>query len=173
MQLINDNSNFFVKPLSYIKAVIISALVIFISCEDKNNILITEKEVKTNNGLYELSLKIDPDIVYSNSSTKVITTIRRLVPGTKPTGDWFCNYGVVGGQFDHHSNVYSYLDAYGVIQFSDKYVYVSLADSANSVWQGLSYFIPTLPLKATGHISANFEGLSLSLPIKLVQAPSN
>ena len=173
MQLINDNSNFFVKPLSYIKTVIISTLVIFISCEDKNNILITEKEVKTNNGLYELSLKIDPDIVYSNSSTKVITTIRRLVPGTKPTGDWFCNYGVVGGQLDHHSNVYSYLDAYGVIQFSDKYVYVSLADSANSVWQGLSYFIPTLPLKATGHISANFEGLNLSLPIKLVQAPSN
>ena len=96
MQLIKDNSNFIVKPLFCIKAVIISALVIFISCEDKNNILITEKEVKTNNGLYELSLKIDPDIVYSNSSTKVITTIRRLVPGSTPNGDWFCNYGVVG-----------------------------------------------------------------------------
>ena len=47
MQLIKDNSNFFVKSLSCIKAVIISALVIFISCEDKNNILIM---------LYKLSL---------------------------------------------------------------------------------------------------------------------
>ena len=55
-------------------------LVTLTSCDDENNLLVTEKEIKTSNSRFELSLKIDPDIVYSNSSTKLITSIKRLVP---------------------------------------------------------------------------------------------
>ena len=55
-------------------------LVTLTSCDDENNLLVTEKEIKQTNSRFELSLKIDPDIVYSNSSTKLITSIKRLVP---------------------------------------------------------------------------------------------
>ena len=75
MQLIKDNSNFFVKSFSCIKAVIISTLVIFISCSEIDELLVTEQTSKTSNGRFELSLTIDPDIVYDNSSTKLIALI--------------------------------------------------------------------------------------------------
>ena len=32
------------------------------SCDDENNLLVTEKEIKQTNSRFELSLKIDPDI---------------------------------------------------------------------------------------------------------------
>ena len=51
------------------------------------------------------------------------------------------------------------------------YLNVSISDSANSVWEGLAFFIPSLPLKDTGHISAIFDGMNLTLPIKLVPTP--
>ena len=68
MQLIRDNSNFFVKTLLHFKAVIITALVIFISCSEIDELLVTEQTSKTSNGRFELSLTIDPDIVYDNLS---------------------------------------------------------------------------------------------------------
>ncbi|MAN42553.1 MAG: hypothetical protein CMF88_07410 [Candidatus Marinimicrobia bacterium] len=143
-------------------------LVALTSCDDENNLLVTEKEIKQTNSRFELSLKIDPDIVYSNSSTKLITSIKRLVPkdslGSDPT--MYCKLNTVGGNLDMHSELYSFNG-----QSYPGYLNVSISDSANSVWEGLAFFIPSLPLKDTGHISAIFDGMNLTLPIKLVPTP--
>ena len=151
---------------------IISLSILFLltltSCDDENNLLITEKEIKQSNNRFELSLKIDPDIVYSNSSTKLITSIKRLVRkdslGVDPT--MYCKLNTVGGNLDMHSELYSYNG-----QSYPGYLNVSIPDSANSVWEGLAFFIPSTPLKDTGRISAIFDGMHLTLPIKLVPTP--
>lgn len=165
MQLIRYNSNFLAKP---IKGTIIMALVIFMSCDDKNNLLVTEKEIKTSNGRFELSLKIDPDIVYSNSSTKLITSIKRLVHKDSLAADanMFCKVNTVGGELDMHSPLY-----FDGATYYAGYFNVSIADSADAVWEGLAFFIPKNPLKDSGHISAIFDGMNLTLPIKLVATP--
>ncbi len=171
MRLNRDNSNFFAifaKKFTPVKAIIIMVLVIFMSCDDKNNLLVTEKEIKTSNGRFELSLKIDPDIVYSNSSTKLITSIKRLVHKDSLTVDanMFCKVNTVGGDLDMHSPLY-----FDGSQYYAGYFNISVADSANAVWEGLAFFIPSLPLKDSGHISAIFDGMNLTLPIKLVATP--
>ena len=55
--------------------------------------------------------------------------------------------------------------------YTSGYFNISVADSANAVWEGLAFFIPSLPLKDSGHISAIFDGMNLTLPIKLVATP--
>ena len=156
-------------------------LVTLTSCDDENNLLVTEKEIKTSNSRFELSLKIDPDIVYSNSSTKLITSIKRLVPkdslGVDPhqrdsQGDQYmrCKMNAIGGALEQHSPVWDYIYN-GVTYYDQNYSKVFIADTANSVWEGLAFFIPSSPLKDTGHISAIFDGMNLTLPIKLVPTP--
>ena len=51
---------------------------IYFSCEDAKNILITEKSEIKKNDDYELRLTVDPDLVYLNSSTKVTANVTRL-----------------------------------------------------------------------------------------------
>ena len=81
MSLNRDNNNFFAiftKSFALVKTIIIMALIVFMSCDDKNNILITEKSEIKKNDDYELKLTIDPDLVYLNSSTKVTANVTRL-----------------------------------------------------------------------------------------------
>ena len=54
---INYINNLAKKLTRFILASLIVMLA-FISCEDASNILVTEKEAKTSNGRFELSLKI-------------------------------------------------------------------------------------------------------------------
>ena len=177
MQLIRDNSNFFVKTLLHIKAVIITALVIFISCSEIDELLVTEQTSKTSNGRFELSLMIDPDIVYESSSTKLITKIKRLVPkdslytvgsdsvqiSTEPS--MYCLINSVGGSLDIHSLIYIDNQDQDNIK---RWFEVSLADSLGATWEGLAFYIPSTPVKNAGHISAIFDGMNLTLPVKLV-----
>ena len=178
MQLIKDNSNFFVKSLSCIKAVIISALVIFISCSEIDELLVTEQTSKTSNGRFELSLTIDPDIVYDNSSTKLIAKIKRLIPrdsmltvlsdttiSTEPS--MYCLINSVGGELDIHSLIYD--DKVN----EKKYFQVTIDDAIGSTWEGLAFYNPATPLKERGHISAIFDGMNLTLPVKLVTNPNS
>ena len=78
--------------------------------------------------------------------------------------------GAIGGTLDQHAEVYSYTYN-GVIYYENEIVSVNIADSINAVWEGLAFFLPSLPLKDSGHISAVFDGMNLTLPIKLVATP--
>jgi len=155
-------NNLLAKNLFRLKSVCLIGIFIFISCEDTNNLLVTEKEAKTSNGRFELSLKIDPDIVYTNSTTKVTATIVRSMhkDSLASAPDMYCKMNAVGGKLEIHT------------QFSGDWVTVALSDSINSTWEGLAFFVPDTgsDLKNTGHVSAIFDGMNLTLPIKLVAA---
>ena len=146
---------------------ILTLLLISASCEDSNNILITEKVVSINNGKFDLTLKIDPDLAYLNSSTKVTATITRQVHK-----DSIVDYvsmkmimDAVGGALDGHS-------------FSTaNNIEVSMKDSVSSTFEALAFFTPSYSYsttsgyfnyKSNGHVSASFDGMNLSLPIKMV-----
>ena len=146
---------------------ILTLLLISASCEDNNNILITEKVVSINNGKFDLTLKIDPDLAYLNSSTKVTATITRQVHK-----DSIVDYvsmkmimDAVGGALDGHS-------------FSTaNNIEVSMKDSVSSTFEALAFFTPSYSYsttsgyfnyKSNGHVSASFDGMNLSLPIKMV-----
>ena len=155
-------NNFLPKKLLLILSLLFSA-----SCEDNNNILVTEKVVNMNNGKFDLTLKIDPDLAYLNSSTKVTATITRQVHK-----DSIADYvsmkmimDAVGGSIDGHS-------------FSlASNIVVSMKDSVSSSFEALAFFTPTYSYsttsgyynyKSNGHVSASFDGMNLSLPIKMV-----
>tara|TARA_B100000925_G_scaffold269151_1_gene230735 strand:+ start:271 stop:753 length:483 start_codon:yes stop_codon:yes gene_type:complete len=143
------------------------SLLFIISCEDNDNILVTEKVVSMNNGKFDLTLKIDPDLAYLNSSTKVTATITRQVHK-----DSIVDYvsmkmimDAVGGALDGHS-------------FSTaNNIEVSMKDSVSSTFEALAFFTPSYSYsttsgyfnyKSNGHVSASFDGMNLSLPIKMV-----
>tara|TARA_B000000475_G_scaffold272148_1_gene272184 strand:+ start:6820 stop:7302 length:483 start_codon:yes stop_codon:yes gene_type:complete len=145
----------------------LALLFISISCEDNNNILVTEKVVNMNNGKFQLTLKIDPDLAYLNSSTKVTATITR-----QTHKDSLADYvsmkmimDAVGGTLDGHS-------------FSlASNIVVSMKDSVSSTFEALAFFTPSYSYsttsgyynyKSNGHVSASFDGMNLSLPIKMV-----
>ena len=149
------------------KLLLILSLLLSVSCEDNNNILVTEKVVNMNNGKFDLTLKIDPDLAYLNSSTKVTATITRQVHK-----DSIADYvsmkmimDAVGGSIDGHS-------------FSlASNIVVSMKDSVSSTFEALAFFTPTYSYsttsgyynyKSNGHVSASFDGMNLSLPIKMV-----
>ncbi len=137
------------------------------SCDDNNNILVTEKVVSTNNGKFDLTLKIDPDLAYLNSSTKVTATITRLVhkDSLVEVVSMKMIMDAVGGSLDEHS-------------FSSKdNIFVSIKDTVSSTFEALAFFTPTYNYspssgyynyKSNGHVSASFDGMNLSLPIKMV-----
>tara|TARA_B100000579_G_scaffold380630_1_gene348674 strand:- start:248 stop:730 length:483 start_codon:yes stop_codon:yes gene_type:complete len=146
---------------------IFTSLLFIISCEDNDNILVTEKVVSMNNGKFDLTLKIDPDLAYLNSSTKVTATITRQVHK-----DSIVDYvsmkmimDAVGGALDGHS-------------FSTaNNIEVSMKDSVSSTFEALAFFTPSYSYsttsgyfnyKSNGHVSASFDGMNLSLPIKMV-----
>ena len=174
MRLNRDNSNFFAifaKSFTPVKAIIIMVLVIFMSCDDKNNLLITEKEIRTSNGRFELSLKIDPDIVYSKGSTKLITSIKRLIHKDSlgvNVPKMAVKMNSIGGNLVKHSPAYSYIASDGFMYYETDSFGIAIPDSVNAIWEGLAFFIPSYPLMDAGHISAIFDGMNLTLPIKLV-----
>tara|TARA_Y100001978_G_scaffold141116_1_gene126304 strand:+ start:50 stop:529 length:480 start_codon:yes stop_codon:yes gene_type:complete len=155
-------NNFLPKKLLPILILLLSA-----SCEDNNNILVTEKVVSMSNGKFDLTLKIDPDLAYLNSSTKVTATITRQVHKDSIADNVTMTMimDAVGGAIDGHSFSKS----------SD--ITVSLKDSVSSTFEALAFFTPTYQYNTTlgyynyrsiGHVSASFDGMNLSLPIKMV-----
>ena len=169
---------FLAKNLTRLRSTFLIGALIFITCNDVNDLLITEQTSKTSNGRFELSLTIDPDIVYDNSSTKLIAKIKRLIPrdsmltvlsdttiSTEPS--MYCLINSVGGELDIHSLIYD--DKVN----EKKYFQVTIDDAIGSTWEGLAFYNPTTPLKERGHISAIFDGMNLTLPVKLVTKPGS
>ena len=141
-----------------------------ISCS--NDILEPEKEDTAKNDNFELTLKINPDIVYLNSVSKVTVYLDRRVhkDSLSSSVTMLMKMDAVGGTLDMHS--------YGVVS-SSSFSVSSISDEPKSRLEVLASFVPTSTYstssggyyynyKENGLITASFDGLNVSLPIKLV-----
>ena len=78
MKNVKNKKIIFSNPfrLAIIRVILSIMLLAIFSCGD--DILNTEKTVSKKNENFELTLKVDPDIVYLQSSTKVTVIVERL-----------------------------------------------------------------------------------------------
>ena len=139
------------------------------SCSD--DILEPEKQSVQENKNFKLTLKIDPDIVYLNSVSKVTVSLERLAHKDSISSvTMSMKMDAVGGTLDVHT--------YGIISTSSFSV-SSIDDLPGSRFDVLASFVPTSTYssssggyyynyKDNGLITASFNGLNVSLPIKLV-----
>ena len=141
-----------------------------ISCS--NDILEPEKKDTAKNDNFELTLKINPDIVYLNSVSKVTVYLDRLVhkDSLSSSVTMSMKMDAIGGTLDMHS--------YGIVS-SSSFSVSSISDEPKSRLEVLASFVPTSTYstssggyyynyKENGLITASFDGLNVSLPIKLV-----
>ena len=141
-----------------------------ISCS--NDILEPEKKDTAKNDNFELTLKINPDIVYLNSVSKVTVYLDRRVhkDSLSSSVTMLMKMDAVGGTLDMHS--------YGVVS-SSSFSVSSISEEPKSRLEVLASFVPTSTYstssggyyynyKENGLITASFDGLNVSLPIKLV-----
>ena len=155
---------------SIIKHIYLIAMLIALnSCGD--DILEPEKQSVQENKNFKLTLKIDPDIVYLNSVSKVTVSIERLAHKDSISSvTMSMKMDAVGGTLDMHT--------YGITSTSSFSV-SSIDDLPGSRFDVLASFVPTSTYstssggyyynyKDNGLISASFDGLNVSLPIKLV-----
>ena len=147
----------------------IAMLTVINSCSD--DILEPEKQSVQENKNFKLTLKIDPDIVYLNSVSKVTVSLERLAHKDSISSvTMSMKMDAVGGTLDVHT--------YGIISTSSFSV-TSIDDLPGSRFDVLASFVPTSTYssssggyyynyKDNGLITASFNGLNVSLPIKLV-----
>ena len=105
-----------------------------ISCSD--DILEPEKKDTAENENFSLTLKIDPDIVYLNSVSKVTVNLERLVhkDSLSSSVTMSMKMDAVGGTLDMHS--------YGVVS-SSSFSVSSISDEPKSRLEVLASFVPT------------------------------
>ena len=147
----------------------IAMLTVINSCSD--DILEPEKQSVQENKNFKLTLKIDPDIVYLNRVSKVTVSLERLAHKDSISSvTMSMKMDAVGGTLDVHT--------YGIISTSSFSV-TSIDDLPGSRFDVLASFVPTSTYssssggyyynyKDNGLITASFNGLNVSLPIKLV-----
>lgn len=158
------------RKKSTIKHIFFIAMITIInSCSD--DILEPEKQSVQENKNFKLTLKIDPDIVYLNSVSKVTVSLERLAHKDSISSvTMSMKMDAVGGTLDVHT--------YGIISTSSFSV-SSIDDLPGSRFDVLASFVPTSTYssssggyyynyKDNGLITASFNGLNVSLPIKLV-----
>lgn len=138
---------------------------LMVSCSD--DVIDTSKSKSNSNKEFTLTLTISDDIVRLNSSIKLTATIERIVHK-----DSISNYvsmkmmmDAVGGSIDGHS--FS----------SSSNITVSMDSEAGATFESLAFFVPSSSYstslgyynyKENGHVSASFDGINVSMPIKMV-----
>lgn len=138
---------------------------LFTSCSD--DVLDTSKSKSNSNKEFKLTLTISDDIVRLDDSVELTATIERKVhkdsvsgyPPTKMVMD------AVGGTIDGHS--FS----------SSSNIIISLDSEQGATFEALAFFMPSsfysttkgyYNYKENGHVSASYDGINVSMPIKLV-----
>jgi len=149
------------------KVVIFGLTLFFFSCGD--TVINTEKSVSDSNDDFKLTLTVSDEIVKLDDSIKLTAIIERKVH--KDSIDIYVSMKMildaVGGTIDGHS-------------FSSaSNITVSMDDLTGSQFQALAFFLPKYSYNVTnkeyysffenGHVSASFDGLSVSIPINILE----
>jgi|TARA_B100000686_G_scaffold292721_1_gene321620 hypothetical protein len=160
-------SNSFVRVL--IRGIFPLVLLAFSSCGD--DMLNTEITASNKNENFELTLKVDPDIVYLNSSTKVTVIIKRLTESsTTPSS---LQLDAVGGKLDGSGLTFNSSYTTGtVITVTGK-----LDSKINSKFEVLAFFVPSYSYSngnytnymENGHVTARYDNINVTLPIQMAK----
>ncbi len=140
-------------------------LLLVMSCGD--TVIDTSKSTSNSNKEFKLTLTISDDIVRLNSSIKLTATVERKVHK-----DSISNYvsmkmmmDAVGGSIDGHSFT------------SPSSITVAMDSDQGATFEALAFFNPSSSYstsqgyynyKENGHVSASFDGINVSMPIKMV-----
>ena len=153
-----------------LSAVLALMLLPVMSCGD--DLLNTETRSEKSNSEYKLTLTLDPDIVYLNSNTEVTVTVERLVHkdsvSATPTS---LKLSAVGGSLQ------------GNVEYNNTSIYapyVTLDNEVVAKFEILAFYIPTSSYSTVvgvgyynyvekGHVSALYDGLNVTLPVRLVK----
>jgi len=154
-----------------IRGILALMLLPILSCGD--DILNTEIIASNKNENFKLTLKVDPDIVYLNSSTKATVIIERLKESsTFPSSG--LQLDAVGGKLDGSGLTFNGSYTTGtVVTVTGK-----LDSTINSKFEVLAFFVPTYTYSSTsgytnymetGHVTAKFDNINVTLPIQMAK----
>ena len=163
-----NNILFYSYRCLLLQAVLALMLLPVMSCGD--DLLNTETRSEKSNSEYKLTLTLDPDIVYLNSNTEVTVTVERLVHkdsvSATPTS---LKLSAVGGSLQ------------GNVEYNNTTIYtpyVTLDNEVGAKFEVLAFYIPKSSYSTTsgyynyvekGHVSALYDGLNVTLPVRLVK----
>ncbi|MBL7009839.1 MAG: hypothetical protein ISR82_01285 [Candidatus Marinimicrobia bacterium] len=129
----------------------------------------TEKSTSDSNNEFKLTLTISDEIVRLDDSIKLTAIIERKVHKDSIAGyvSMKMILDAVGGTIDGHS-------------FSSaSNITVAMDDAVESKFQALAFFLPKYSYNSSkneyysfmekGHVSASFDGISVSIPINMVE----
>ena len=171
MKNVKNKKIIFSNPfrLAIIRVILSIMLLAIFSCGD--DILNTEKTVSKKNENFELTLKVDPDIVYLQSSTKVTVIVERLKESS--TTPYSLKLDAVGGTLDGNGIAFSF--SLGVN------ISVSIDEAIGSKFESLSFFVPTYSYSSSsgysnymesGHVTAKYDNINVTLPIQILKPRS-
>ena len=168
--MINDKRNILFQVYRYllISAVLAIITLPIISCGD--DLLETEIVTTKENSDFKLTLKVDPDILYLNSNTKVTVIIERKVHADATSTPEEMKLDAVGGKLEGMGVAFS--TSTGVD------VDVKLAKEVGSKFEVLGFFVSTAEYSSTGklerfaakgQVTSRYDGMNVSLPITIVE----
>ena len=168
--MINDKWNILFQVYRYllISAVLAIITLPIISCGD--DLLETEIVTTKENSDFKLTLKVDPDILYLNSNTKVTVIIERKVHADATSTPEEMKLDAVGGKLEGMGVAFS--TSTGVD------VDVKLAKEVGSKFEVLGFFVSTAEYSSTGklerfaakgQVTSRYDGMNVSLPITIVE----
>ena len=168
--MINDKRNILFQ--SY-RCLLLSAVLAIItlpimSCGDE--LLETEIVTTKENSDFKLTLKVDPDILYLNSNTKVTVIIERKVHANQASTPEEMKLDAVGGKLEGMGVAFSTSTGIDID--------VILAKEVGSKFEVLGFFVSTAEYSSTGklerfaakgQVTSRYDGMNVSLPITIVE----
>ena len=156
------NCHLFIKQMA-----VVSIALCFFACGDQ--VINTEKSISDSNSEFKLTLTVSDEIVRLDDSIKLTAIVERKVHIDSIDGyvSMKIILDAVGGTIDGH----------GFSSASN--ITVTMDDAAGSKFQALAFFLPKYSYNSSkneyysfmekGHISATFDGISVSIPINMVE----
>ena len=168
--MINDKRNILLQSYRclLLSAVLAIVTLPIMSCGDE--LLETEIVTTKENSDFKLTLKVDPDILYLNSNTKVTVIIERKVHADSTSTPKEIKLDAVGGKLEGMGVAFS--TSYGID------VDVILAKEVGSKFEVLGFFVSTAEYSSTGklerfaakgQVTSRYDGMNVSLPITIVE----
>ena len=151
-----------------LQVVLVLTLLPIMSCGD--DLLETEIRAINENSAFKLTLKVDPDILYLNSNTKVTVIIERKVHADSTSTPKEMNLDAVGGKLEGMGVAFSTSTGIDVD--------VILAKEVGSKFEVLGFFVSTAEYSSTGklerfetkgQVACRYDGMNVSLPITIVE----